>query len=449
MDSSDVSRIETRHRRIVTRIPAPGTREVMERISACESSNALTQIPVVWDRASGYQIFDPWGNCWIDFSSTIFVANCGHAHPHMVKAVRETAENLLHAYSYPTEIRARYLEKLIAFTPDHIEKASLFSTGTEASERAIKLARLHGMRSDPVKRIIVGWDRNFHGKTMGAQMAGGYHDQKDWIGYHDPNMVHMPFPYPWILEKSGMTGEQLFCEHLEGLLAQGVDLSLITAFIIETYQGWCAVFYPEDYIKAMRRWADERDVLLIFDEMQAGFGRTGKLFGYQHYGVKPDLVACGKGISGSLPLSAVIGRSDIIDLDPAYTSTHGGHPMSCAAGLANIEIFEKENLIEESRRKGEVVEEQLNRWAERFPPRIGRISGKGLVWGIFVTVENGGPEDVDPEFCNAVMKRSLEKGVFNIWTGCGTIKLGPPLNIPDDALLEGLSVIEESIAELI
>ncbi len=441
----EVPHVNTAHRRIITPIPSPGTKEIMERIARIESSNAMDQLPVIWDHAKGHQIFDRHGNAWIDFSSTIFVANCGHAHPHLVDAIKNEAEKLCHAYTYPTEIRARYVEKLVSFVPPYLKKVSLFSTGTEASERAIKLARLYGMKSDPARRIIIGGDGNFHGKTMGAQMAGGYHAQKNWIGYLDPNMAHIPFPYPWVMEESNLSGGQMLEKHLDSLKQKGVDLDGIVAFILETYQGWGGIFYPTDYVQALRKWTRERDILLIFDEIQAGFGRTGKLFGYEHYGVEADLVTCGKGVSGSVPLSLVLGRADLIDLDPAYTSSHGGHPIACAAGLANIEIFEKEQLVAESARKGKIVREQIDVWRKRLPHRIGRTCGAGLLWGIFLT-DTGG--ELDPDFCQRVIERCLEKGVFHISTGRGTIKLGPPLSIPDDALVEGLTVTGDAIVEV-
>ncbi len=442
-----VPRVETRHRRIKTPIPVPESLAILRRIERFESSNVMDQLPVVWDRAKGHQVFDKWGNCWIDFTSTIFVANCGHGHPHLVKAIQEAAETLLHAYSYPTEIRARFLEKLIGATPDYLEKASLYSAGTEATERAVKLARYYGMKSEPRRKVIVAWDGNFHGKTMGAQMIGGQHKDKDWIGYLDPNMVHLPFPFPWVLEEKGVSGAELFAEHLEVLKQKGVDFANIVAFMAETFQGWGALFYPTDYIQAMREWSRKRDILLIFDEIQAGFGRCGAFFAYQHYGVEADMVCCGKGMSGSLPLSAVLGRGHIIDLDPAYTSTHGGHPLACAAGLANLEIFETENLVAESARKENLVRQEIERWKEKFPERIGQVYGKGLLFGVFVTTTEGTGE-LDPQFCDRIVERAMQKGVFTIRTGRGTLKFGPPLNIPDDALVEGLQVIGEAIAEL-
>ena len=443
----DVPPVTTKHRRICTQIPAPGTMELMRRIGNVESASAMTQLPVVWDRASGYQLFDPWGNIWIDFSSTIFVANCGHAHPHMVEKLQQCAGKLLHAYTYPTQVRADFLEKLVAFVPEPLQKVSLFSTGSEASERAIKLARLYGLQFEPKKRVVVGWDGNYHGKTMGATMAGGYHEQKHWIGYLDPNMHQLPFPYPWVMERGNQSGSEMLNTHLSSLEEKGVEANQIAAFIVESYQGWGGIFYPEDYIQALREWTRKHEILLIFDEIQSGFGRTGKLFAYEHYDVEADLVICGKGISGSLPLSAVLGRAELIDLDPAYTSTHGGNPMCCAAGLANLEIFEAENLVAESARKGELVRNVLGNWQARFPKRVGRLCGSGLLWGVFI-MDATKPGELDPVFCDRILERALQKGLFNIRTGRATIKLGPPLNIPDEALLEGLEVIAQSIEEL-
>jgi len=348
-----IPKVETINRKICTPLPVPESLPILEKIIQYESSNVRDQLPIVWDRASGFQIYDRWGNCWIDFTSTIFVANAGHGHPKLIDAINRQSQKLLHAYSYATEIRASYLEKLISIVPNYLTKVSLYSSGTEAAERAVKLIRYYGKRDGvKSKKVIVGWDGNYHGKTMGSQMMGGQHKDKDWIGFMDPNIVHLPFPYPWVLEKEGVSGGQLFHRHLQLLSNSGVEFENIAGFMAETFQGWAAVFYPTDYIQELRKWSSERDILLAFDEIQAGFGRCGKLFGFEHYGVEPDLVCCGKGISGSFPLSAVIGRGDIIDLDPAYTSTHGGHPIACAAGLANLQIFEDENLIVESERKG-------------------------------------------------------------------------------------------------
>ena len=226
----------------------------------------------------------------------------------------------------------------------------------------------------------------------------------------------------------------------------GVNLKNIAAFFVESFQGWGAVFYPIDYIKAMREWCSINDVLLVFDEIQAGFGRTGEMFAYQHYGVDADLVICGKGISGSMPLSAVLGSSQLIELDAGYTSTHGGNPVACAAGLGNLEAFENLNLIEESKRKGKIMKDIIDSWKVKYPSRIGRILGNGMLYGVFITKENS--DELDNELTNYLCERAMEKGVFSICTGRGTLKIGPPITIPDDALIEGLRVYEECFEEM-
>mgnify|MGYP001586301109 CR=1 FL=1 len=442
-----VPKVRTKYRRIKTKIPVPQSLSLLKKIKKYESSNVMEQLPVIWDHAKGYQVFDPWGNAWIDFTSSIFVTNAGHGNKRIIKRIKEQLDKpLLHSYSYPTPIRAAFLEKLISMMPSYLQKASLFSSGTEASERAIKLSRYYGMNFSPRRKVIVAGEGNFHGKTMGAQMAGGQQDGKKWIGYLDPNMVHMPFPYPWVLEKSGMNGEQLFFKHLKDLEKSGVKPKKIAAFFVESFQGWGAVFYPVDYIKAMRKWSRDNKSLLVFDEIQSGFGRTGKLFAYEHYGIVPDMVICGKAISSSLPLSAVLGSADLIELDPTYTSTHGGHPLACASGLGNLEAFEDGDLVAESKRKEAVFIRELNRWKEYFPNRVGRILGKGMLFGVFVTKHNS--EKLDIDFTNRIVERAMEKGVFSICTGRGTIKLGPPLVMPVAALVEGLRVYEECFKEL-
>ena len=216
---------------------------------------------------------------------------------------------------------------------------------------------------------------------------------------------------------------------------------------MESFQGWGAIFYPKDYIQALRNWAYKNNSLMVFDEIQAGFGRTGKMFAYEHYEVDADLVICGKGISGSLPLSAVLGKSELIELDSAYTSTHGGHPLSCASGIGNLEIFEDEAFLSSVNAKGKVMRERLESWKNKYPERVKMILGKGLLYGIFINDPRSGELDIN--LTNIICERAMEKGVFSICTGRGTLKLGPPLTIPEEAIIEGLEVYEECFEEVI
>lgn len=440
--------IKTKYRKIVTELPHKSDLEIINKISTLESIQSSKELPIVWDRANDFQIFDRWGNCWIDMTSSIFVTNAGHnSKKNNFRISKVIEKGLLHAYCYPTAERAAFLEKLIQFTPQYLEKASLASTGTEASERAIKLARLYNLDKSPDRNIIIGGTGNYHGKTLGALMSATDDKAKNWIGYHDPNMIQLPFPYPWILEKNNMSGKQLFDNHIKELNNK-IDLDRICAMIIESYQGWGAVFYPLDYVKEMEIWCKQRDILLIADEIQSGFGRTGKLFGYQHYNIIPDMVICGKGISGGLPVSAVMGRKDLIELDSSLTSTHGGHPVSCAGALGNLEDFEALDLLNKAKNTGIYFKKQLENLKKKFPNKISRIEGNGMVWGIYFkkSKENN---DLDIDFVDMMVDKLFLQGIFSIRTSRGVIKMGPPLTISTEALHEAIKVHEEIIEEML
>ena len=447
LDPQNVNQIQTKHRIIQTQIPHPEDIKIFDQIMTFESSLIEKQLPIVWDHAKDYSIYDRWGNKWIDLSSTIFVTNSGHANQRVKARMQRTLDkDLLHAYCYPTVERAEFLEKLIEITPNYLERACLVSTGTEASERAIKLSRIYGMQYNPRKKVIIGGIGNYHGKTMGAMMAAVTPEARAWIGNQDPDMHQMPFPYPWELKKRNIAGDELFNQHINQLFEQGINPEEIAAFIIESYQGWGAVFYPKDYIKAMKNWAEKHNSLFIVDEIQSGFGRTGKLFGYEYYDVNPDLVICGKGISGSMPLSAVLGRGDLIELDPTLTSTHGGHPLSCAAALGNLESFVENKLIERSEKMGIKLYGWLTEWKNKFPDRIPLILGNGMVWAVFIC--KPGSKELDADFTDQLGEKAMQKGIYSIRTGCGTIKLGAPLSISEDALKEAIEVYIDCMHEL-
>ena len=349
----EVPKVNTKYRKIITSIPPENSIPILDDLRKYEPESMSLELPVVWDSAENFQVFDKNGNCWIDFSSGTFVVNAGHRHPKICKAINETVDNnFLHNYYFPSQIRAKLVKKLHDMTPENLNKVFLLTTGAEATECSIKLARIHGRKTNPKRVGIISFLGAMHGKTLGALMVGGKTKEKHWIVNHDPDMYHLPFP------DESATAET-FHSDLESLKNQGVDLSTITAFMIESYHGWGALFYSKEYIKAIRQWANENQIIVIFDEIQSGFGRTGKLFAYEHYDVEADLVCCGKGISSGLPLSAVLGRTELIDVDPSLNSTHGGNPICCAATLASLEVLEDENLIHESARKGLLLEKEL------------------------------------------------------------------------------------------
>jgi 4-aminobutyrate aminotransferase-like enzyme len=444
-----VASVATRHRKISTGIPAPGTQEVLEQLSKYESRSMHGQLPIVWDKADEFYVYDIAGNQWIDFTSTIFVANVGHSNKRVSEEIRKTLNYPLYScYAYANRIRADYLKRLIKFAGKPFEKAFLMSAGTESTEAALKLMRMYGQKAGKRRPGIVCIDNNWHGRTLGAQMMSSNKAQKQWIGYQDENIHHIPFPYPWDL--GNKTGEDFLYDGLALLNSRGIDLERdICGFMLESFQGWGAVFYPDDFVKGIERVARDKNILLAFDEMQAGFGRTGKAFGYQHYGVTPDLIACGKGMGGGVPLSGVIGRAEIMDLPSIgnMSSTHSANPLVCAAGLAVIDELEERSLISVAESNGLIFKAELEKLKDEFSDRISYVLGKGMIYAVLF--KDPLTSEPDALFTSKLAERCMQKGLLVVHTGRESLKLGPPLTISLDALVEGVSVIREAIQELL
>ena len=449
MSASFAPRIETPYRRIVTAIPVPESLPILDRLQKYEPHAMSGQPPVVWDRAEGFQVFDKWGNQWIDWSSGVLVANAGHAAPEVVDAIIEQArQHLLTNYCFPSEIRAELVERLAAVMPEPLKKVFLLTTGSETIECAIKLSRMHGIHvKGPEKNVIVSFEKAFHGRTLGSQQAGGIPSLKEWIVNHDPGFVQVPFPDGF------RTPDTSFDHFLRVLQERGVEAQNVAGVLMETYQGGSAAFAPLAYMRQLRAWCDEHDVLLTLDEVQAGFGRTGKLWGFEHYeGVLPDLTTWGKGISSSLPISAVIGRPEIMDLPGpnTMTSTHTGNPICCAAALASLAIILRDDLSGQAARMGTILHSSLVSTQQRYGDRIGAVHGKGLVAGV-ACIQKGSREP-DAALAKDVAVRALRKGVLMfapVGFGGATIKIAPPLMIHEAALRESIAAFQEAFDEAV
>ena len=274
-------------------------------------------------------------------------------------------------------------------------------------------------------------------------MVSGAPNDHKWIDNFDKNIIHLPFPFPWEMKKN-VDGKKLFNQHIVSLKKK-YNIKKISAFFVESFQGWGAIFYPKSYIQELRKFCNQNNSLLVFDEIQAGFFRTGKLFGYQNYGVKADLVICGKGISGSLPLSAVLGESRLINLDSNYTSTHGGHPVCCAAALGNLETLTSQKILKNISKCEKIFNDRFRKWKKKFK-QVKYTLGKGMIHGVFIFKDGG--TLLDEYLVNKICEKAMEKGVFSICTGRGTLKLGPPVSINPDVLKEGLDVYEDCMTEV-
>ena len=449
----EVKRIKTKYRSIVTKIPVPESLPILERVYETESHSMHGQLPIIWDRAEGVQVYDSWGNKWLDFSSTIFVTNAGHGNKRIVEALKKVINKpLLHTYTFTSPERFEYLNYLISNTPKQFEKAFLLSAGTEATEATLKLMRLNGIKLGKNKGGILCFEGNWHGRTLGAQMMGWNPAQKEWIGFLDPNIYHLPFPYPWRKEAID-NPRKFFRDSIKELLEKNninpkTDLCGI---MMETFQGWGAVFYPKDFVQEVSLFAKENDLLLTFDEMQAGFGRTGELFGYMNYGVEPDLLACGKGASSSLPLALVLGSKEVMDLPGigSMSSTHSANPLVCAAGLANMQALIEDGMIQNSKKLGILFHEKLSLLQKKYSNYISSVQGIGLLAAVIFTDTNNKPLS---ELCDLISEKCLQTGLLVVHTGRESIKLAPPLVINEEELLEGVeafsNAVEESINEI-
>ena len=440
-----VEKIATKYRTIKTDIPVPESIPMLEKMYEIEAQAMHGQLPMVWDRADDFQVYDQWGNIWLDFTSTIFVANAGHGNQRIVKALKEVLDKpLLHTYTYASSERIDYLEYLIKNTPKQFEKAFLLSAGTEATEAALKLMRLNGQQQGKRKCGVICFNGAFHGRTMGAQMMTGSEPAREWIGYQDPNIHHLNFPYPWEIDNP----EEFFNIEIEQLLKdRGLDADRdLCGFMLETFQGWGAVFYPKDFVQALMKFAKKHNMLVAFDEMQAGFGRTGKLFGYEHYEVEPDILCCGKGASSGLPLAIVLGSKEVMDLPDigSMSSTHSANPLVCVAGHQNLKVMLEDGLIDNSKNLGNIFHQRLNEIKNRYPNHLKYIFGKGLLAALIFMDKNGKPLS---SLCDKISEKAFQKGLLVVHTGRESIKLAPPLSITKEALLEGLDVLETCIKE--
>ena len=362
----NVKCINTKYRSINTKIPVPESIELIQQLYKYESRSVHGQYPMIWDRAEDISVHDPYGNKWLDFTSTIFVANAGHSNKNILNALQKMVNKpLLHSYTYPNLERIEYLKKLIGVTPDYLNKAYMVSSGTETTEMALKLIRM--ANKDEKRSVVITFEGAYHGRTLGAQQLTGNASAKEWVRNQDPDIIHLGFPYPWIEEAKNESYFERemdrFCEKYS--LDPAKDIS---GFIIETFQGWGAFFYPQEYIKALSNYCKKNRIIICFDEMQAGFGRTGKLFGFQHYEIEPDLVCLGKGASSGFPLSLLLGKKELMDIPDigSMSSTHSANPLACAVGKANLEALCEEGLIENASKLGEHFHRRLMELSLKF-----------------------------------------------------------------------------------
>lgn len=395
-------------------------------------------------RAENAELWDVEGRRFIDFAAGIAVTNTGHRHPKVMAAVAEQAQAFTHTCFHvaPYESYISLAEELNAIAPGDFAKKTVFlSTGAEAVENAIKLARYHTGRSG-----VIAFSGAFHGRTLlGMALTGKVMPYKKGFGPFPAEIYHATFPHAF----HGITVERAL-DDLKRLLATDVDPGRVAAFIVEPVQGEGGFnIAPPEFLKALREIADEHGILLISDEIQAGMGRTGHMFGIEHSGVVPDMVTLAKGLAGGFPLSAVTGRAEIMDSahPGGIGGTYGGNPLAVAAGNAVLKVIAEEKLCARAIAIGERITARLTGLAARQDMEpMGEVRGLGAMMAVeFVT--DRASRAPDATLTAAIIAEAEERGL--ILLSCGTrgnvVRLLPPLTTPFEVLDEGLDILEASI----
>jgi 4-aminobutyrate aminotransferase/(S)-3-amino-2-methylpropionate transaminase len=406
-------------------------------------SQAFPVFPV---RAENAEIWDADGKRYLDFASGIAVMSVGHGHPKITAAISEQQERYGHV-SFQVTAYEPYIElaeRLNALAPgDFPKKSVLFSVGAEAVENAIKIAR-----SATGRPAVITFTGAFHGRTMLAlAMTGKVEPYKVGFGPLPAEVYHIPYP----VEYHGVSGDDSF-HALEMLFKGDVSPSQVAAIVIEPVQGEGGFnVAPYDFLKRLRALCDQHGILLVADEIQTGFARTGKMFGIEHSGVVPDLITVAKALGGGLPLSGVIGKAEIMDAPGpgGLGSTFSGNPLACAAALAVLDIIEEEKLCARSLEIGEIMESRFQAMAAKPELEcIGEIRGLGAMRAIEL-VKDRATRTPAPELAKAVSLHAHANGVLLLSCGIygNTLRMLTPLTISDSHLNEGLDLIEKSIID--
>ncbi len=436
----------TRVIEIRTEIPGPRSREILERELKAVAHPLIVHEPIVADRARGSTITDVDGNTFVDFVGGVGVANVGHNHPRVLEAIADQAERFLHTdYTViPYEGYVELAERLGALVPIGGEtRAAFFNAGAEAVENAVKLSRLYTKRQG-----VIAFEGAFHGRTwMALTMTSKTYPYKKGLGPFAPEVYRTPYPNAY----RGPDAKTALAA-LEGLFTTHVSPEHVAAIVFEPQQGEGGFLpAPEEFVDGLRRICDDHGIVLVADEVQTGFGRTGRMFAMEHFGVEPDLVIVAKSIAGGLPLSGVVGRATIMDHPHAGAigGTFIGNPVALAAALAVLDVFEEEQLVERAQLLGGALRARMLDWQSRWP-RIGDVRGLGAMLAIEL-VRDPATKEPAPELVEAVVDEALQRGLLLLKAGVNgnCIRVLCPLTTTDAELDDGLGAWEDALAAVL
>ncbi len=422
-------------------------KELQERKAKVFARGQGNAYPVFVKEAKNAELWDVEGRRFIDFGTGIAVCNTGHSHPKIIKAVREQIEKFSHTCVMvnPYEVAVELAEKLTKLAPGDSEKKAIFvTTGAEAVENCVKIAKAHTGR-----RGVIAFNGSFHGRTnLTMGLTGKIAPYKKSFGPFPGDIYHVPFP----ASTYGATIADSL-KAIKNLFKVDIEPEDVAAIIVEPVQGEGGFYStPTELLQELRKICDEHGIVLIFDEIQSGFGRTGKMFNAEYAGVEADLMTMAKGIAGGYPLAAVVGKSEIMDapIPGGLGGTYGGSPVACAAGLAVLEIMEEEDLLNRSVQIGDLFNARLTALQSKFPDLIGEVRNKGAMIAMELTLD-GDLQKPNADLTKAVISKAEEFGIILLSCGFNSnvIRFLPALTISDEIANEGLDKFEELFTSLV
>ena len=434
---------------IVTSIPGPRASEFVERHKKAFMASTMVAYPIVGVEGSGVFVKDVDGNVFLDFAAGIASLPTGHCHPKVVEAVKRQAERLMHfaGNDFYNPLQVELAEKLKEITPGNYDKRVFLSnSGTESCEAALKLSRRHTRRPK-----LISFIGAFHGRSMGSlslSFSKPVHKK-----YYEPFMggvLYTPYAYCYRCPfKLVFPDCDWWCIHFidEVLFRHVCDPVEVAALFVEPIQGEGGfVVPPLGYLRELRKLCDEHDILLVCDEVQAGMGRTGKMFGCEHEGVVPDIVCLAKALGAGLSLGATVARADLVDWEPgAHSNSFGGNPVMCAASLASMEVLVGERLLENAAKVGGYALKRLGEMRDEHRI-IGDVRGKGLMIGVEFVVD----KETKERFLrvDGITVEAHKRGLILLPCGVNCIRIVPPLIINCEQMDRGLEILERSISDI-
>jgi 4-aminobutyrate aminotransferase len=433
---------------IKTDLPGPKARELLARDALVVSPSYPRDYPFVMSHGKGAQVWDVDGNRFLDFAAGIAVCSTGHSHPVVVQAIKDAAERFLHISSdYWHEGQVRLAERINQLSPIKGPVMSFFAqSGTESVEAALKLARYVTGRGR-----FLGFLGGFHGRTMGSLSftSSKYTQQKGFFPSM-PGVTHVPYPNNYRPLFAGADQGQAVLRYIEEeLFLHSVPAGEVAAILVEPIQGEGGYLLPPDgFLAGLRAMCDRHGILLIFDEVQSGVGRTGKMFAAQHWDVEPDIMTLAKGLGSGLPIGMAVARRSIMQkwTRGAHGNTFGGNPVCCAAALATLDLVEQQYCANAAK-VGEYFMKKLHGFAAKYPI-VGEVRGKGLMIGMELVTDRTNKIPAK-KICDALITRAYHNGLILLACGQSTVRFMPPLLITEADVDEALELLSHSLDEVL